>query len=160
MKMPFLLLLLTGCSIISFGNKAPPSAKDVRYQVKFRLAEWSAVEEKRSDYVFENKEDGRILLSNSFCEEFQEQSLEDLAAKTFRAVDGYKKGKGSYTTFHNREAFRSEGSGVVDGVKVYLQMLNTRRNNCYFDFVSITPENASRAEDQAFQHFLDTVEFK
>jgi hypothetical protein len=160
MKLTFLLLLLTSCSFVSLKSKAPPSAKDSRYQVKFSSSEWSEVEDKRSDYVFENKEDGRILLSNSFCEEFQEQSLEDLAAKTFRTLDGYKEGAGSYTTFHTREAFRREGTGVVDGVKVYLKILNTRRNNCYFDFVSITPESAKAADDQTFQKLLDAVEFK
>lgn len=160
MKLTFLLLLLASCSFISLKSKAPPSAKNSRYQVKFNRPDWRAIDEQGSDYVFENKKDGRILLANSFCEEFQEQSLEDLSAKTFRTVNAYQAGEGRYTTFFDREAFWREGTGVVDGVKVYLKMLNTRRNNCYFDFVSIIPENAEGKKEEGFTDFLNSVEFK
>ncbi len=159
MKLVLSLLLLTSCTLISSGE-APPSAKGKQYQVRFQAKDWDEKSDKRSDYVFINKADGRILLSNSFCNEFQEQSLEELAAKTFRTVDAYKEGSGGYTTFHNREAYRHEGTGVVDGVKVNLKILNTRRNNCYFDFVSINPEMVKNNTDKAFDQFLNSVKFK
>ena len=159
MKRVLSLILLSSCTLISSGE-APPSAKGKQYQIRFQTKNWDERADKRSDYVFINKDDGRILLSNSFCNEFQEQSLEELAAKTFRTVDAYREGKGGYTTFHNREAYRHEGTGEVDGVKVSLKILNTRRNNCYFDFVAITPEMVKDKTDKAFDQFLESVKFK
>lgn len=152
-----LLFLLTSCSIF-FGSDTPKSAKGSEYKLNFDQNNWEAKKDDRSDYVFANKDDGRILLSNSFCEEFQEDPLDQLALKTFRTINKFKASKKDYTTFNNREAYRVSGTGEVDGVKVNLNLLNTRRNNCYFDFLSIDPMNANK--DDAFEKFLSSVEFK
>lgn len=158
MKLFALLFLLSGCSIFFGSPEAPKSAKDSRYTITFALPGWEFQQDKRSDYVFKNKTDGRIILSNSFCEEFQEQPLEQLAKKTFRTINDFKSSKGTYTTFNDREAYRLEGSGFVDGVKVNLKLLNTRRDNCYFDFLAISPQGTESNED-AFAEFLKTVRF-
>jgi hypothetical protein len=143
------------------GNQEKPkTAKNSKYFVHFNSPEWSPNKDNRSDYIWENKKDGRILLSNSFCDEFQEQPLNVLAEKTFRAVNEYKTDIEKFTTFHDREAYRMEGNGTVDGVKVSLRLLNTRRNNCYFDFVAITPLESVKSRDEDFENFLKSVEFK
>lgn len=152
-----LLLLLSSCSIF-FGSETPKSAKEKGYSIKYQSSDWLKKKDDRSDYVFENTKDGRIFLSNSFCEEFQDQPLDRLALKTFRTVDKFKSLKKEYVTFHNREAYKVSGTGVVDGVKVSLKLMNTRRNNCYFDFLAIDPQNTSG--DGAFDAFLNSVEFK
>lgn len=141
------------------GTEAPKTAKGSRYQVSFNKPEWKFKKDKRSDYVYENLSDGRILLSNSFCEEFQEQSLENLARKTFKSVKNFKANKSHYSAFNDREAYRISGTGLVDGVKVTLRLLNTRRNNCYFDFLSISPEGTDK-DETIFNEFLKSVEFK
>jgi hypothetical protein len=153
-----MLLMLSGCSIFFGSPEAPKSAKGARYSITFARPGWVYQQDKRSDYVFKNKEDGRIILSNSFCEEFQEQPLEQLAKKTFRTIDDFKSDKGSYTTFQHREAYDLEGMGSVDGVKVNLKLLNTRRDNCYFDFLAISPQG-TKPDNEAFTEFLETVRF-
>ncbi len=155
----FLLFLISGCSLF-FSPKAPESAKGSDYKIKFASSEWTQKNDERSDYVFENKKDGRVLLSNSFCKEFQDEALDELAKKTFRGMGKFTQQSGDYTTFHNREAYRLEGQGSVDGVKVGLKILNTRRNNCYFDFVAISPLATSPQNSKDFDAFLNTVEFK
>ncbi len=159
--MPILILMLfaSSCSIM-LGGGAPPSAKGKEYKINFSEDGWKLMKkDERSDYVFEN-EDGRILLSNSFCGEFQDQSLDHLANKTFKSVGSFQSQKGEYTTLENREAYRLEGTGKVDGVPVGLQILNTRRNNCYFDFVSIVPEKFIGVDRGLFDKFIKGVEFK
>ncbi len=153
------LLLLTSCSL-SFGPEQPASAKNKMYKVRFNESEWIQKKDERSDYVWENNSDGRILLSNSFCEEFQDQPLDKLATKTFNTIDELSIKKQDYTTFNNREAYRIEGKGSVDGVPVGLRLLNTRRNNCYFDFVAITPLKSAKDDLSDFEKFLDSVEFR
>lgn len=158
MKILFVLLFFTSCSFFIKGSEAPKSAKTTYYVVDFSGSGWTESKDKRSDFIFEHS-DGRILLSNSFCDEFQEGPLEQLAHKTFKSLTDFHATSGDYTTFHNREAYMLSGSGMVDGVKVNLRLLNTRRNNCYFDFVSINPHlNISNEAD--FQGFLKAVVFK
>ncbi len=158
--MPYLfLLLLSSCSLF-FGDKAIKSAKGEVYKISFKDESWVKSKDLQSDYVFENKADGRILLSNSFCNEFQDAPLNELAAKTFKSVGSFTSSGGEFTTFNKREAYKLQGKGEVDGVKVKLHILNTRRNNCYFDFVSIEPINDRTAANTDFERFLDSVEFQ
>ena len=138
------------------------TAKGTLYKIDFSQLNWaenSKVED-RSDYVWTNTQDGRIMLSNSFCNEFQDQPLEKLALKTFNGIDGIHIDKQDYTTFQNREAYRLEGKGKVDGVLVGLKLLNTRRNNCYFDFLAISPMDTAQENPQDFDKFLSAVSFK
>jgi hypothetical protein len=154
-----ILLFITGCSL-SMGPDQPKTAKGNQYKVHFKSENWNEKEEDRSDYVWVNKLDGRILLSNSFCDEFQDQPLDKLATKTFNTIDDLEIEKKDYTTFNNREAYRLEGKGKVDGVPVGLILLNTRRSNCYFDFVSITPLKSAHEVQSDFEKFLQAVDFK
>lgn len=161
MRFPLLILMLlaSSCSFM-LGGGAPPSAKGKEYKIKFDESGWKQLKkDDRSDYVFENS-DGRILLSNSFCGEFQDQSLDYLANKTFKSVGTFTPEKGTYTTLKDREAYRLQGKGTVDGVPVGLQLLNTRRNNCYFDFVGIVPEKFKGTDPLFFDRFLSSVEFE
>jgi hypothetical protein len=159
MRILILMLLACSCSIM-MGPGAPPSAKGKGYKISFTEPGWKLLnKDERSDYVFENP-DGRILLSNSFCGEFQEQALDHLAHKTFKSVGSFQSSTGSYAEMENREAYRLDGKGKVDGVPVGLQLLNTRRNNCYFDFVSIVPEKLIDSDVELFDRFLKSVEFQ
>ncbi len=156
----FFLLFLSSCSLFFGGSNAPKTAKNSHYTIDFKSDDWVVRKDNRSDYIWENKKNGRILLSNSFCDEFQEQGLDELAKKTVRTMSKFDSHKGAFTTFHDREAYRLEGDGTVDGVKVGLSLLNTRRNNCYFDFVSIAPLSNPESNDSAFDKFLGSVVFK
>jgi hypothetical protein len=158
MKLICLLLFITGCSFIVGGKEAPKTAKNSRYKITFDNSSWKQKQDNRSDYIYQNT-DGRIMLSNSFCDEFQEQPLDHLAQKTFNSIKNFTSSTEKYTAFHDREAYRLVGKGEVDGVQVNLRLLNTRRDNCYFDFLAISPEGTDRNE-KAFDEFLRSVEFK
>jgi len=159
MWMYILFFLITGCSL-SVGPERSKSAKGDEYKISFQSLGWSQKKEDRSDYVWINQGDGRIMLSNSFCGEFQDAPLDKLALKTFNAIDKLKIKKNEFISFHDRDAFQAEGEGVVDGVRVSLILLNTRRNNCYFDFVSITPLNSAKERREDFEQLLKSVTFK
>jgi len=153
------LFFIVSCSL-SFGPDQPKSAKNKYYQVKFSDSKWSKPKEDKSDYVFINENDGRIMLSNSFCDAFQDRPLDQLARRTLKLVDDLDIISEEYQTFHHREAYKTIGRGKVDGVPVSLELLNTRRNNCYFDFVSITPLTNSNVSSVDFEAFLNSVVFK
>lgn len=139
---------------------APTSAKDVAYSIQFKSQDWTQKIQEQSDYAWMNETDGCVLLANSICDDFQEQPLDKLALKTFNTISELKLHKKEFLIFHEREAYRVEGTGKVDGVAVELKLLNTRRNHCYFDFVSIIPTNAIGHHENDFDHFLKAVVFK
>lgn len=159
MKFWPVIFLLTGCSLFMSGPDQPRTAKNTRYTIHFKNSEWFEKNDDKSDYIFENRKDARIFLSNSFCDEFQEQSLDKLAKKIFKNIQNFKMTQSQFITFKGREAFKAEGHGLVDGVRVNLILMNTRRDNCYFDFLSITPSK-SLTESRSFEDFLNSVEFK
>jgi hypothetical protein len=159
MKFWPVIILLTGCSLFISGPDQPKTAKDTRYTISYVKNNWFQKLNNKSDYVFENIKDSRIFLSNSFCDEFQEEKLDRLAQNIFKNIKNFNLKKSEYITFKNREAFWSEGDGLVDGVKVHLILMNTRRNNCYFDFISITPSNI-QPDSNSFDEFLNSVVFR
>jgi hypothetical protein len=155
----FSIILLSGCALLTGVKEGPKTAKGSRYSINFTRSGWINKNDNRSDFVFENLVDGRILLSNSFCNEFQDPSLEQLGFKTFSSVKDFKKKFAEYLIFHDRESYRLDGSGLMDGVNVYFQLLNTRRDNCYFDFLAIYPQGTI-VNDNDFENFLNSVTFK
>jgi hypothetical protein len=159
MKFLLPLLFLTACSVLVTGKEGPKTAKGSRYSIAFSRPDWISKKEEKSDYVFENRKDGRILLSNSFCDEFQEQPLDQLARKTFKGIKDFSPKESKFTTFNDRESYRLTGSGHVDGVTVNVILLNTRRDNCYFDFLGISPKGTEK-DDSSFSEFLKEVKFK
>lgn len=154
-----LLGLISSCSFID-NDKEVSSAKNIHYKVSFKLEGWQELKDDQSDYGWMNQDDGRILISNSFCNEFQNQSLSLLALKTINSMSEGKLTQEKKISFHNREALEVEGQGKVDGVGVNLKVLNTRRNNCYFDFIAITPLSVGTKGSEDFKIFLESVEFK
>lgn len=157
MKIVFLSFILSSCSLFVPTPKGPISAKGKLYTISYAKPGWSYKINNKSDYIFENT-NGQILLSNSFCEEFQSEPLDRLALKTFNGLKNFKTSLSEYTTFHNRESYSLQGAGEIDGVKVNLKLLNTRRDNCYYDFVYISPAT-NKVETEAFSDFLKTVIF-
>jgi hypothetical protein len=159
MKLVFLIILFSGCSFFNGIKESPKTAKGSRYSISFNENEWLQKNDQRSDFIFENKKDGRILLSNSFCDEFQGASLEQIGLKTFSGIKEFNIILSQYDSFHDRESYRLDASGLVDGVRVTFQLLNTRRDNCYFDFLSISPAG-TKIKKSDFDKFLNSVTFK
>ena len=153
------LLGLLSCSLFISGKQQPASAKGSSYLIKFNDRNWSERKERRSDYIFEHQTNGQILLANSFCDELQDDALAELAHKTLSTMEDFNISDSSYLTFHERNAYRLSGQGKVDGVEVQLHLLNTRRNNCYFDFVFIDPDSSTVKGVGDFQQFLNSVVF-
>jgi hypothetical protein len=154
-----LFALISSCSFID-DDKDNSSAKNIHYKVTFQVEGWQLLKDGQSDYAWMNKDDGRVLISNSFCNEYQNQSLNNLALKTINSLSDGKLTQEKKITFHEREALEVEGEGKVDGVGVHLKLLNTRRNNCYFDFIAITPISVGTKGSEDFKIFLQSVEFK
>lgn len=81
-----------------------------------------------------------------------------MAEKTFNGLDSIKNIQEKSMTISNREAYSMQADGVLDGVTVNIKIINMRRNNCYFDFVRITPSGIKLIDNQP-EDFINQVEF-
>ncbi len=152
-----ILLIFTGCSWLIPAPKKVPSAKNDGYKLNYNSADWKLLKQKQSDYVFQNQ-NGSTLVINSFCGEFQDEPLPVLAEKTFNGLDDIKNRKESPLTLSNREAFQLEADGSLDGVTINIKVINMRRNNCYYDFLRITPQGVTASQNQP-EEMINAVEF-
>jgi hypothetical protein len=152
------MLVLTSCSFLD-GDQEMRSAKGHYYNVSFNSNAWKKLEDPQSDYAWLNKTDGRILLSNSFCHHPENLTLSELGRKSIQSINDGKVVSETNIIFHQSPAVEIVGQGIVDGVKINLKLLNTRRGYCYFDFISIDPQDLP-PQDEIFNTFLNSVEFK
>lgn len=148
-----ILLILSSCSFFLPSNKMK-NAK-TSYQMKFVPNGWSEHKTDRADYYFQGPQ-GASLIVQSFCNEFQNDDLKKLAINTFRSLDNSIIKHQKSFTLKNREALETIGEASMDGVKVNLNLINTRRNNCYYDFFEILPLQQKSIIDK----FIQGVEFK
>lgn len=148
-----ILLILSSCSFFLPSTKTK-NAK-ASYQMKFVPNGWSEHKTDRADYYFQGPH-GASLIAQSFCNEFQNDDLKKLAANTFRSLDSSIIKQQKSFTLKNREALETRGEASMDGVKVNLALINTRRNNCYYDFFEILPLQQKSMIDE----FIQSVEFK
>jgi hypothetical protein len=116
---------------------------------------WSEHKTDQADYYFQGPQ-GASLIVQSFCNEFQNDDLKKLAATTFRSLDSSTITQQKTFTLKNRDALETRGEASMDGVKVNLTLINTRRNNCYYDFFEILPLK----QKSNINEFISGVEFK
>lgn len=148
-----ILLILSSCSFFLPSTKTK-NAK-TSYQMRFVPNGWSEHKTDQADYYFQGPQ-GASLIVQSFCNEFQNDDLKKLAATTFRSLDSSTITQQKTFTLKNRDALETRGEASMDGVKVNLTLINTRRNNCYYDFFEILPLK----QKSNINEFISGVEFK
>lgn len=142
MRSVALIFLLTSCSFFSTTEKSQ-SAKD-SYTLPTLPKSWKANHTQQADYIFYGPE-GSSLLIQSFCKEFQSPSLKNLAQGTFNSLDRAQITEQEEFNLQDRKALRSQGEAFLDGVKIHLTLVNTKRNNCYYDFLEVLPKTKTQS---------------
>lgn len=152
-----MLMTISACSWLIPTPKKSPTAKNTQYKLQYDSTTWKEIKQKQSDYVFQHTS-GVTLVVNSFCGEFQDEPLSFLARKTFKGLEEVKIRSESPLKISNREAYQMQADGIIDGVKVNIKVINLRRNNCYYDFLRITPSGVNLIDNQP-EDLVQHVEF-
>lgn len=148
------LFLFTSCAQLFTADKAV-KAKDT-YTVPALPPQWKSRSPQDGDYMLTGPL-GASLFIQSFCGEFQGESLPILARKTFKSLDQSKILEQKEFILSGRSALKSSGEALVDGVRIRLHLINTKRNNCYYDFLEILPMPQSPS---MMDQFIRAVKFK
>ena len=145
------------CSWLIPTPKKAPSANKKQYTLNYKSKEWKQIDQYQSDFVFQNTS-GTTLVINSFCGEFQDQELKVLALKTFNGLKDIRNRKEGPLKILDRDAYSLQADGDLDGVKVNIKVINLRRNNCYYDFLKITPKGVTEVPNQP-EELISRMEF-
>ena len=176
-KVFFLIIILGvigGCSFFFSAPSRYQTAKDKYYSITFHHESWKKQNDKQSDYSFIfvpsdshlMEKAGQTLMSKSYCHEYQDQPLENLALKITSHFKNFTIYHQQTFYFNEREAFHLNGSGTLDGIKVKINLVNTRRNDCYYDFLFIQPNEINERDEieiaipHIFNLFLSSVKFQ
>lgn len=150
----FALVFLNSCSLW-------PSDEDEKssYKINFIHDNWQEIPPEDSDRAFLNNTNGNIILANSFCDKYQETSLPTLAKRALTDISKQNILEEKHFTFKERDAYLVYMQGRIDGVAMYLQLVNYRRDNCYYDFLYISQYQIKSNHEKIFNIFLDSIEF-
>jgi len=151
-----ILVLLSSCGMLTGSSRK--IKKDQTYAIHFDQSGWIKIDPHGSDYAFSNQK-GDFLFSNSFCQEFQDSSLDKLALKSLHSLDKFKIIKAQNEKYKDRESYIMSGKGMIDGVLTEIIIRNYRRDHCYYDFFLITPAITSEL-NETFNKFVDSIKFK
>jgi hypothetical protein len=151
----FLILLVSSCSLFS-SDEGPDKSE---YSIDFIHPDWQEIPPEDSDRAFLNRKNGDVIIANSFCNKYQDNELSTLAERALSGIGKLTYENKMETTFNNKEAYIIYANGKLDGVKVYLKLMNYRRNNCYYDFLMISSSKITKPRDSLFSKFLNSIQF-
>lgn len=154
MRSVVIFLLLSSCSFFATPDKST-SAKNT-YTISKLPSSWKEVKTQDHDYVFYGP-NGSSLMIQSFCNEFQSASLSNLAHTTFKSLDRSKIIEQKEFMLQDRAALMSKGEATIDGVRFRLTLVNTKRNNCYYDFLEVLPQQGT---DSITDQLIKELTFK
>ena len=151
-----ILIVMSSCGM--FTGSSRKIKKDQSYVIHFNQSGWIKIDPQGSDHAFSNQK-GDFLFSNSFCQEFQDSSLDKLALKSLHSLDNFKIIKAQNEKYKERESYIMSGKGMIDGVSTEIIIRNYRRDHCYYDFFLIAPTITNELS-QTFNQFVDSIKFK
>lgn len=146
------LLQLTSCSMII---AKPEGESNKSYNIQFKSHGWEEINPDSSDFAFANKSSKSTILAQSYCKKYQASSLEVLSNNILNGINNLQTLEKKEVFTFGRQGIQSVASGFIDGVKVYLEMVNIQKDSCLYDFILISTSLENLKKDHNdFETFL------
>lgn len=163
MKTALLLIILfclSGCSMFS-SNETGAYVKSKNYinsLDKITPTNWMRLTDDGADFAIMSKKTSSIFLINSACRKNEFSSLNALSSSLIAGIADIEILDRKNIDHQGREAQEIRFTGKVDGVKSYVNILTTQKNNCIYDFVLISKSLKKLDSDYSnFQDFVSKV---
>ena len=147
-------LLLSGCVTVDVAPKKAESAQNVMYADPAPPFKSSA--NKSTDRLWISAKSGNTISYLSECGGSQEPTLEQLENEALGSLIDMKILSSEKIDYNNREALKTLAEGKVDGVKVKMNLLTLKKNNCNYTLVYGGVAKKFDAEQSYFQTFLES----
>jgi len=154
------ILYLSACSMFS-SNESGAYVKSKNYinsLEKITPSNWTRLTDDGADFALLNKKSNSIFLINSACRKNEFSSLNALSSSLIAGIADIEILDRKNIEHQGREAQEIRLTGKVDGVKSFINILTTQKNNCIYDFVLISKTlKKLEADYPNFQDFISKV---
>lgn len=154
-KFIFSLTLFSLSSCISIGvSKEPIPAKNIEYS-----APTSPFVEKKSktgDKVWISKISGNTISYLSDCSPASDLSIDNLENETLSGIEKLEIISSKEFDYNQRLAKETVAAGVVDGIKVKIQVVTLKKNSCNYNLIYAGKMNTFGSEESTFSKFKES----
>jgi hypothetical protein len=147
-----LALSVSGCASAQFQNDIYRD-KEASFEVGPLGRGWTRGGMHGADLVFVHPEGGTIL-ANATCKDVSDVPLDVLANQELFGVDGQQEERREMFTLDGRVALREELSGTLDGVRVRMDLVVLKKDDCTYDLSLIASADAFEAREADFWRFV------
>ncbi len=116
---------------------------------------WVRLTDEGADFALLNNKSNSIFLINSACRKNEFSSLNALSSSLITGIADIEILERKNIEYQGREAQEIKFTGKVDGVKSFINILTTQKNNCIYDFVLIS--KTLKKLDTDYSSFNDFV---
>lgn len=154
-KFIFTIALLSLSSCISIGvSKDPIPAKNI----EFKAPESPFVEQKSKtgDKVWISKKSGNTISYLSDCSPSSDLSIDNLENETLSGIEKLEIISTKELNYNQRLAKETIASGLVDGVKIKIQVITLKKNSCNYNLIYAGKTSSFASEESAFANFKES----
>jgi len=156
MKTLFYLCLVAFLVSCASDEKRVPSSD---YSINFESPSWQLIEHEEYDKAYINNDSGKVLMANSHCDAFQNESLETIARRELIGLRNVQLLQAEEGKDLGRESYHIMAKGTLDGVPINVKTITLRKDHCLYDFAMINPKEISQKDLELLNQFLLSVEF-
>ena len=142
----------SSCVSLLFG---PPNVKSGQYALITLPKPWTKIDPGTADTAYQNQSDRATISLNSVCHQYQDQSLDELAAGLQLGLTDFHVHNVEKHAVDGLPALRTTLSGRVDDAEVTVSYTVLRSADCVYDFILVArPETFAQHQ----QTYIDLVQ--
>ncbi|MCC6276723.1 MAG: hypothetical protein IT289_02265 [Oligoflexia bacterium] len=146
------LLLSSGCALLGGTDDAEVKASNIKFNPP--SSPFKKVSVSSADHVFQSEKTGSTIAVNSLCQKYVDVKLTHLRDNILAGVEQLKTESETDITYNDREGKRVVALGTMDVIKVKVDLLIFKKNNCTFDLTYISRPEFYATEKRHFDDFL------
>jgi hypothetical protein len=145
-------MIATSCALLGGSDDQEMKSKDFKFSSP--ASPYKKVSISSADYVYQSEKTGSTIAINSLCQKYSDVKLDNLKSNILVGVDNLKVDQERTVTFNDREGKRTIAYGSTDGVRIRVDILIFKKNNCTFDLAFISRPDLYMTEAKIFEDFL------
>lgn len=149
-------LALASCVTVNLGSGKTTTAQGVSFNQPAKPFEPAAV--KDADKAWQNKDNGNMISYLSTCNDSADPTLQAARGDFFNSVSNLKIIKENELIYNGREALATVAEGTVDGVKMRLELLLFKKNNCMYTLSYVALANSFNDNHEQYKQFAESFQ--
>ena len=150
---PPLIFLLNSCITIG-GSKDPQPAKNLEYSSP--TGSYVELKSKTGDKSWKSSKTNNVISYLSDCAPNQDPSLDQLDQDALAGLEKMEIKTREEIQYNQRTGRNTVAEGFIDGVKVKINVLSFKKNNCSYSLIYGGVSDRFDSEAQVFKQFTES----